>query len=165
MLYPKPLGLSLPRTTGIADHMKSTTNEELWPKTLESKRFQGFEGSRSFMKVHTRSSFRPIILPSHKISPLSSQASPRNSKEKEEENSKTKWARVPKRWLPSSHHLAYMEASRKTKITLKPKLWHTPTKGTLGICLSSTIRRIPGDRTSRSLDASLAIPTALLLEP
>jgi hypothetical protein len=31
------------------------------------------------MKVHTRYSFRPIILPSHKISPWSSQASPRNS--------------------------------------------------------------------------------------
>jgi hypothetical protein len=31
------------------------------------------------MKVHTRSSFRPIILLSHKISPWSSQASPRNS--------------------------------------------------------------------------------------
>jgi hypothetical protein len=30
--------------------------------------------------------------------------------------------------------------------------------GTLGICLRSTIERMPGDRTSRSLDASLAIP-------
>jgi hypothetical protein len=33
------------------------------------------------MKVHTRSSFRPIILPSHRISPWSSQSSHRNSKE------------------------------------------------------------------------------------
>jgi hypothetical protein len=33
-------------------------------------------------KVHSRSSFRPIILPSYKISPWSSQASPRNSKGK-----------------------------------------------------------------------------------
>jgi hypothetical protein len=49
------------------------------------------------MKVHTRSSFRLIILPSHKISPWSSQASPINSKGKMEgENRKTKWARVPR---------------------------------------------------------------------
>jgi hypothetical protein len=45
---------------------------------------------------------------------------------------------------------------------LKPKLRYTPTKGTLGICLRSTIGRMPGDRTSRSLDASLAIPTRVL---
>jgi hypothetical protein len=57
----------------------------------------------------------------------------------------------------SSHPLGYMEASRKTKIPLKPKLRYTPTKGTLGICLHNTIGRMPGDRTPRSLDASLAI--------
>jgi hypothetical protein len=55
-----------------------------------------------------------------------------------------------------------MEACRKTKIPLKPKLGYIPTKGTLGICLCSTIGRMPGDRTSRSLDASLAIPTRVL---
>jgi hypothetical protein len=55
-----------------------------------------------------------------------------------------------------------MEASRKTKMPLKPKLTYTPTKDTLEICLRSTIRRMPGDRTSRSLDASLAIPTRVL---
>jgi hypothetical protein len=55
-----------------------------------------------------------------------------------------------------------MEASRKTKIPLKPKLGYTPTKGTLGICLCSTIGRMPGDRTSHSLDTSLAIPTRVL---
>jgi hypothetical protein len=55
-----------------------------------------------------------------------------------------------------------MEAGRKTKMPLKPKLRYTPTKGTLGICLRSTIGRMPGDRTSRSLDASLAIPTRVL---
>jgi hypothetical protein len=48
-----------------------------------------------------------------------------------------------------------MEASRKIKIPLKTKLGYTPTKGTLGICLRSTIGRMPGDRTSRSLDAAL----------
>jgi hypothetical protein len=58
--------------------------------------------------------------------------------------------------------LGYMEASRNTKIPLNPKLRYTPTKGTLGICLCSTIRWVPGDRTSRSLDASLAIPTCVL---
>jgi hypothetical protein len=41
---------------------------------------------------------------------------------------------------------------------LRPKLRYTPTKGTLRICIRSTIGRMPGDRTSRSLDASLAIP-------
>jgi hypothetical protein len=55
-----------------------------------------------------------------------------------------------------------MEARRKTKIPLKPKLGYTTTKGTLGICLCSTIGRMPGDRTPRSLDASLAIPTLVL---
>jgi hypothetical protein len=65
-------------------------------------------------------------------------------------------------WLPSSHPLGYMEASRKNKMPLKPKLRYTPTKGSLGICLHSTIGRMPGDRTSRSLDASLAIPTRVL---
>jgi hypothetical protein len=38
----------------------------------------------------------------------------------------------------------------------------TPPKGTLGISLCSTIGRMPGDRTPRSLDASLAIPTRVL---
>jgi hypothetical protein len=37
-----------------------------------------------------------------------------------------------------------------------------PTKGTLGICLCSTIRQMLGDRPSCSLDASLAIPTHVL---
>jgi hypothetical protein len=45
---------------------------------------------------------------------------------------------------------------------LRPKLRYTPTKGTLGICLRRTIRRMPSDRTSRSLDTSLAIPTRVL---
>jgi hypothetical protein len=45
---------------------------------------------------------------------------------------------------------------------LNPKLRYTPTKGTLGICLRSTIGRIPGDHTSRRLDARLAIPTRVL---
>jgi hypothetical protein len=67
-----------------------------------------------------------------------------------------------KSWLPSSHPLGYMEASRKTKMPLKPKLKYTPTKAALGICLRSTIGWMPGDRTSRSLDASLAIPTCVL---
>jgi hypothetical protein len=49
------------------------------------------------MKVHTRSSFRPIILLSHKISPWSSQASPKKSKGKwKRKNSKAKWATVPR---------------------------------------------------------------------
>jgi hypothetical protein len=37
-----------------------------------------------------------------------------------------------------------------------------PTKGTLGICLHNTIGQMPGDRTSRSLDTSLATPTRVL---
>jgi hypothetical protein len=67
-----------------------------------------------------------------------------------------------KRWLPSSHHLGYMEASRKTKMPLKPKLGYMATKGSLGNCLHNTIGRMPGDRTSCSLDASLAILTRVL---
>jgi hypothetical protein len=64
--------------------------------------------------------------------------------------------------MPSSHHLGYMEASRKSKITLMPKLGYTPTKGTLGNCLCSTIGRMPDDRTPCSLGASFAIPTRVL---
>jgi hypothetical protein len=45
---------------------------------------------------------------------------------------------------------------------LRPKLRYTLSKGTLGICLHNTIGRMPGDCTSRSLDASLAIPTSVL---
>jgi hypothetical protein len=67
-----------------------------------------------------------------------------------------------KSWLPSSHLLGYMEASLKSKMLLRPKLRYTPTKGTLGICLHNTIGRMPGDRTSRSLDAGLAISTRVL---
>jgi hypothetical protein len=52
--------------------------------------------------------------------------------------------------------------SRKTKIPLKPKVGYMPTTGTLGLCLCSTIERMLGDRPSRSLDASLAIPTRVL---
>jgi hypothetical protein len=45
---------------------------------------------------------------------------------------------------------------------LKPKLRYTPTKGTLAICLRSTIGRMPGNRTSHILDVSLAIPMRVL---
>jgi membrane protein YqaA with SNARE-associated domain len=55
-----------------------------------------------------------------------------------------------------------MEASRKIKTPLRPKVWYTPTKGTLGNCLHGTIGWMLGDCSSRSLDASLAIPTRVL---
>jgi hypothetical protein len=55
-----------------------------------------------------------------------------------------------------------MEVSLKSKMPLRPKLRYTPTKGTLGICLRSTIGRMPDDRTPHSLDASLAILTRVL---
>jgi hypothetical protein len=55
-----------------------------------------------------------------------------------------------------------MEARLKSKMTLRPKLRYMPTKGTLGIRLRSTIGLMPSDRTPRSLDASLAIPTRVL---
>jgi hypothetical protein len=67
-----------------------------------------------------------------------------------------------KRWVPSSHPLGYMEATRKTKLPLRPKLGYTPTKGTLGSCLCNTIGRLPSDQNLPSLDASLAIPTRVL---
>jgi hypothetical protein len=114
-------------------------------------------------KVHTRTSFRPIILPSHKISPWSSQASPMEILMKiGRENRKTKWGRVPRDGCHPLTTLVIWRQSRKTKIPLKPKLGYTPTKGTLENCLCSTIRRMPGDRTLRSLDASLAILTRVL---
>jgi hypothetical protein len=55
-----------------------------------------------------------------------------------------------------------MEATRKTKLPLRPKLGYTRTKGTLGKCLRNTIGRMPDDRNLLSLDASLAIPTRVL---
>jgi hypothetical protein len=67
-----------------------------------------------------------------------------------------------KSWPPSSHLLGFMEASLKSKMPLRPKLRYTLTKGVLGICLCSTIGQMPSDRTSRSLDASLAILTRVL---
>jgi hypothetical protein len=120
------------------------------------------ESSIHTMKVHTRSSFRPIILPSHKISPWSSQASLRFPKENRKENSKGKMSYGSKRWLPSSHHLGYMEASRKTNLPPLHGLGDTPTKGTLGNCRRNSIGRMPGDRTSLSLDTSLAIAMCVL---
>jgi hypothetical protein len=41
MLCPKTLGLSPPRIAGITDHTNSTTDKELLPKTIESRRFNG----------------------------------------------------------------------------------------------------------------------------
>jgi hypothetical protein len=58
--------------------------------------------------------------------------------------------------------LSFYGDSRKTKIPLMLKLRYTPTNGTLGICLCSTIGRMPGDLPSHSLDASLAIPMRVL---
>jgi hypothetical protein len=58
------------------------TKKENWEELKQALRNHA-KSSIHTMNVHTRSSFRPIILPSHKISPLSSQASPRNSKGKE----------------------------------------------------------------------------------
>jgi hypothetical protein len=52
--------------------------------------------------------------------------------------------------------------SRKTKLSLLHKTrMHTP-EGHFGNSRRSTIRWMPGDRTSLSLDASLAIPTRVL---
>jgi hypothetical protein len=45
---------------------------------------------------------------------------------------------------------------------LRPKLGYTPTKDTLGICLRNTNGWMPSDRTSRSLEANLAISTCVL---
>jgi hypothetical protein len=67
-----------------------------------------------------------------------------------------------KRWLASSHHLGYIEASLKTKIPLRPNTRiHTP-RGTLGIFVFA-----PSDGCSvianlLSLNASLAISTCVL---
>jgi hypothetical protein len=60
-----------------------------------------------------------------------------------------------------SPHVLY-GGNRKSKIPLLNNLGYKPTKGTLGICLRSTIGRMPSDRTPRSLDASLAIPMRVL---
>jgi hypothetical protein len=52
--------------------------------------------------------------------------------------------------------------NQKTKLPLKPNTRiHTP-EGHFGNSRCSTIRRMPGDRTSLSLDASLAIPIRVL---
>jgi hypothetical protein len=75
---------------------------------------------------------RPIILPSHKISPWRSQASPMESLGKiGRENSKSKWTRVSRDGCHPLSPLSLYGDSRKTKIPLKLKLRYTPTKGTL----------------------------------
>jgi hypothetical protein len=61
----------------------------------------------------------PIIHPSLKISPWSSRDSPRNSKgTREEENSKTKWARVPR---DGCHPLTTWVIWRQLKDETTPK--------------------------------------------
>jgi hypothetical protein len=55
-----------------------------------------------------------------------------------------------------------MEATRKTKLPLRPKLGYTPTKCTLGNFLRNTIGRMPATTNLLSLDASLAISTRVL---
>jgi hypothetical protein len=58
--------------------------------------------------------------------------------------------------------LGYMEATRKTKLPLRPKLGYTPTKGTLEIVFVTPSDRCPATANLLSLDASLAIPTRVL---
>jgi hypothetical protein len=60
MLCPKTLGLSLPRTAGITDHMNSTKDRELLPKTIESRRVPTIEGTRSSTKRHKELTHDPL---------------------------------------------------------------------------------------------------------
>jgi hypothetical protein len=53
--------------------------------------------------------------------------------------------------------------SRKTKLPLLHKTRIHAPEGHFGNSRRSTIGRMPGDRTSLSLDASLVIPTRVLL--
>jgi hypothetical protein len=67
-----------------------------------------------------------------------------------------------KRWLPSSHFLAYMEATRKTKLPIRPKLGYTPSKGTMEIVFATPSDGCPATANLCRLDASLAILTHVL---
>jgi hypothetical protein len=49
-LCPRTLSLSLPRTTGIADHTNSNTNKELHPKTIASRKFPSVRGVKIIHK-------------------------------------------------------------------------------------------------------------------
>jgi hypothetical protein len=99
------------------------------------------------------------IHPSLKISPWSSQSSPMEILGKiGKPNELGFWREMAAILSP----LSIYGDNWKTKIPLKCKLGYTPTKGTLGICLVAPSDGMPGDRLSRSLDASLAIPTRVL---
>jgi hypothetical protein len=52
--------------------------------------------------------------------------------------------------------------NRKSKILLLNNLGYKPLKGCFGSLQIFSIRRMPGDHSSRRLDASLAIPTRVL---
>jgi hypothetical protein len=213
MLCPKTLGLSLPRTTEIADHTNSTKNKELRPRTFESRRFPWVWRHEITIKMHEASTHvslkeiqgktlsnlrnqpknentkealkRPTwiitpnllckpwkihtgltcllnIHPSLMISPWSSQASPMENLGKiGRENSKSNelgfWEIVA-----ILSPLSIYGGIRKTKLPLLHNTRiHTP-EGHFGNSRRSTIGRMPGDRTSLSLDASLAIPMRVL---
>jgi hypothetical protein len=113
-------------------------------------------------KIHTGLACLQNIHPCLKISPWSSQASPMEILGKKEgkigKPNELEFWEIATILSP----LSIYGDRRKTKIPLNVKLRYMPTKGTLGICLRTTIGRMPGDRTSRSLNASLAISTCVL---
>jgi hypothetical protein len=60
-------------------------------------------------------------------------------------------------------HLGLYGGNQKSKIPLSNNLGYKPLKGGFGRLEAFSIGRMPGDRNLLSLDASLAIPTRVLL--
>jgi hypothetical protein len=142
--------LSNPRNQPKNENTKEAPKRptEITTPNLIYNRERFVQGLACLLNIHS----------SLKISPWSSQASPMEILGKIGKPNELGFREMTAILSP----LSIYGDSRKTKIPLRPKLGYKPTKGTLGICLCSTIGRMPGNRPSRSLDASLAIPTRVL---
>jgi hypothetical protein len=69
---------------------------------------------------------------------------------------------VFKWWLPSSHHLGYMEATENLKYPYKPTRDTCPWRANSDIFVFAALDGCPATANLVSLDASLAIPTRVL---
>jgi hypothetical protein len=86
------------------------TKKNGWEQHIQALR-NHIESSIHHIEVHTRSSCRPIILPSHKFSPRRSQAIPVEILGKIGKPNELGF----QSWLQSSHLLGYMQATESLK--------------------------------------------------
>jgi hypothetical protein len=106
------------------------------------------EPSIHAMKVRTRSSLPPIH-PSLSLDlTWSSQASPRKLEEKENENKKTKWARVPRVGYHAPPQIVYMEAPKRLNYPYLVTRDTSPSRANLEVFRFSSSDGCPATATS-----------------